>query len=148
MEARELYERLGDRDFAARATQQAGHLALALGDAAGARSLILTSLGTYRDLAEVGGVAESLEGLSAWDAADGKVERAACIAAAAEAIRERLATRPLPFDRAFTDRYVSQARISADDDVWRTSTENGRAVTLDQAVEYCLSQGSKGRGAP
>ncbi len=84
VEARELYERLGDRDFAARATQQAGHLALALGDAAGARSLILTSLGTYRDLAEVGGVAESLEGLSACDAADGKVERAACIAGAAE----------------------------------------------------------------
>jgi hypothetical protein len=92
----------------------------------GARSLILTSLGTYRYLGDVGGVAESLEGLSACDAADGKVERAACIAAAAEAIRERLATRPLPFDRAFTDRYVSQARISAEDDVWGTATEKGR----------------------
>jgi tetratricopeptide (TPR) repeat protein len=145
-EARELYELLGDRDFSVRATQQSGHLALALGDRAGARSLILASLGMYRDLGDAGGVAESLEGLSACDAADGAVECAACVAAAGEFIRERLATRPLPFDRAFTDRYVAQARTSVDNDVWRTATERGRAMTPDEAIEYCLAQGRERKG--
>jgi hypothetical protein len=65
-------------------------------------------------------------------------ERAACIAGAAQAIRERLATRPLPFDRDLTDRYVTQARTAVGQDVWQAAAEKGPAMRLDQAIQYCL----------
>ena len=145
-EARALYQQLGDRRFAARSTQQIGFVGLVEGDPE-ARSLIATSLEAYRDLGDLGdlgdlwGIAESLEGLSACDAARGRTERAARIAGAAEVLRERLATRPLPCDRELTDRYLTAASQVVENAPWRAAWQAGRNMPLEEAIAYALVPG-------
>jgi predicted ATPase/DNA-binding XRE family transcriptional regulator len=134
-EARAVYGRIRDQRFAARALQQLGYVGLLTGDVGGGRAKVAASLATYRGLNDQWGVAESLEGLSACDAAAGNPERAALLAGCAEALREWLTTRPLPFDRALTDRFLAEARSSVPEETWEAAWERGRAMPLDQVMD-------------
>jgi predicted ATPase/DNA-binding XRE family transcriptional regulator len=138
MEARQFYDRLGDRRFTARSNQQLALLALVQGKSGEARSRVAGSLEVYRELSDRWGMAEGMEGLAACAASDGMAERAARIAGSAEALREQLATRPLPFDRVLIDRYLAKARASVGDSTWRGAWDKGRRMPLDDAIEFAL----------
>lgn len=136
-EARAQYDLLGDRHFSARAIQQSGHLALVLG----------TTPQPSPSSSPASACTETSATCGAWPRACRVCAHATRPMAWSngppaspntEAIRERLATRPLPFDRDLTDRYLAQARTAVDHDMWRAATAKGRAMPLDQAIEYCL----------
>jgi predicted ATPase/DNA-binding XRE family transcriptional regulator len=143
-EAVRQYQKLGDEHFTARATVQLAFVALADGDKQRARSLFEAGLRMFWDLQDHWGTTEALEGMATFSAAEDKAERAAKIAGAAEAARENLTVRPLPFDRVVTERFIERARSVVDDESWHRAWQEGRQMSLPQAFEYALE--SKGGG--
>jgi predicted ATPase/DNA-binding XRE family transcriptional regulator len=76
----------------------------------------------------------------AWIAAhQGPAQRAAHLFGAAEATRERIGV-PLPLgDRPMYDRHLAWARADLDETTFDVAWAEGRAMTLEQAVDYALS---------
>jgi predicted ATPase/class 3 adenylate cyclase len=139
-EAGDRYQDLGDRRFAARVLQQEGYLAMVSGDLAGGRSHFVASVAAFRDLNDRWGLAEGLEGLSAIFAAQGDAFRAARTAGTAEALREELGAVPYPFDVAIAKRYLDSAKETAGAQAWTAAWQEGRAMSLDQAVDHVLAE--------
>ena len=85
------------------------------------------------------GISTSLTGLAVVALRLGQAERAGVLFGAAEALREALAVPPPPFIRDRYDHTVAEVREKLGDAfpaVW----QRGRAMTLDQAVEYALTR--------
>ena len=60
---------------------------------------------------------------------------------AAERLWEEIGTRPPPAERSLYERRVAVARSAmADDAAFARAWEEGRAMTLEQAVEYALAK--------
>jgi tetratricopeptide (TPR) repeat protein len=137
-ESRQLYLDLGDQHFAARSTLYLGYAALLRGDAEGALASLRESLIAFWELEDTWGVTEALEGLAAVLAHRDEGERAIRIAGAADGLRETIDTRPFPADHAVLERSLGQLRSSVDDVVWRSTWEQGRALTFDEAVDEAL----------
>ena len=137
-ESRKLYLDLGDEHFAARSTLYLGYAALVRGDAERALASFRESLITFWELEDTWGVTEALEGLAAIVARQDGGTRAIRIAGAADALREMINTRPFPADHAVLERSLERLRSSVDDVAWRSSWEQGRAMTFDEAVDEAL----------
>jgi hypothetical protein len=93
-----------------------------------------------RELGDRRGIAFSLEGLADVGLASGCAGRAACIWGAAERLREEISSPLAPFERG---RYLTQlaaARGALGDADFATAWQKGRAVTLEQAINYAMSE--------
>jgi len=134
-EARDLYAGLGDEHFRARAVLYSGFAALTLGEGEGAAALFRESLIAFWELEDLWGTTEALEGLTA---IAGSAQEAATIAAAAEALRERINARPFPADRAVADRNLAALRATLDEAAWQAFSDIGRGMTVDEVIEYAL----------
>ena len=44
-------------------------------------------------------------------------------------------------ERTMNDRYVAEARAQMDEASWRAALDEGQAMSLEEAVEYALSEG-------
>jgi non-specific serine/threonine protein kinase len=109
------------------------------GDYPAARALCEESLVLRRELSDRRGIAESLEELAYCAFALVSPGRAARILGAAERLREEIASPLAPTDRPQYDRQVAAARAAIGDDAaFDFAWQEGRAMTLDQAVEYAL----------
>ena len=128
------YRELGDEHFAARLEGYIGYFGLLDGDLETAATWFTASLDAFRELEDGWGLAESMERWAALAAERADDERAARITGAAEALRERLGARPMPFDRLLVDRYLSEARTRAGEERWRELSNEGRRLTLDAAI--------------
>lgn len=137
-ESRQVYLELGDQHFAARSTLYLGYAALLRGDEEDALALLRESLISFWELEDTWGLTEALEGLAATVAHRDGGTRAILIAGAADALRETISTRPFPADHAVLERSLEQLRSSVDDAAWRSSWEQGRAMTFDEAVDEAL----------
>jgi tetratricopeptide (TPR) repeat protein len=136
--ARDLYDRLGDRHFAARASIQLGFAAMIDDDFARAASLISPALSSFAALDDPWGIAESLEALAAVRAADGRAEMAAILGGAAEQVRSTITVRPHPFDASWMEPFMEAARASIDDETWQRWWDGGIA-DVNAAIELGLS---------
>lgn len=127
--------------------QHIQHIALALnnlgllatleGDYARAVKLFRESLATYRTAGEQRHVPECLDGLAAALNELGQPETAALLIGAADAFRESIGMQVTPIDRPDYERLIARVREKLQDDfqiVW----EKGRAMTLEQAIEFAL----------
>jgi non-specific serine/threonine protein kinase len=83
------FTRVGDRPELARMHSEIGWTALGASRLAVAREAFRRSLRVYDEVGSARGIGLALTGLAAADAADGRAERAATIAAAADALSER-----------------------------------------------------------
>jgi tetratricopeptide (TPR) repeat protein/DNA-binding CsgD family transcriptional regulator len=135
-----LFRELSYKTNVAYPLDNLGDLALAEGDVEQAaqyfeQSLALLAAGVNRR-----GIAERLEGLAAVRAAQGDLGHAARLWGAAEALRETIGAPLPPLDGATYDRFVGAARAQADATSFAAAWEEGRALTLDQAVAAALKQ--------
>jgi predicted ATPase/DNA-binding XRE family transcriptional regulator len=98
------------------------------------------------EIGEVNNVAYCLEELAAVAADKDELERAARLWGAAEAILEttEVLTSPHVPDRSRHQRQVADARARLEAEAWQKAWTQGRAMTLEQAVEYAL----EGAGGP
>ena len=84
----------------------------------------------------------------AWMLADThQPQRAARLLGAAEAARDRIRA-PLLGDKVFYDRHLERARDELDQATFDATWGEGRAMTLEQAVEYALVEIDKIAAAP
>jgi hypothetical protein len=83
-------------------------------------------------------IAECLEILSEMAGALGDFQRAARLWGAADALREAINAPWPPLERRLYEPYLTAIRSLADEALWRRSWEEGRAMTMEEALTYAL----------
>ncbi len=129
------FETCGDRGEEARILSEMAWTHLAAGDAALARRSFLEAVRAHTDIASVRGVGLAVVGLAAAEAVEGRPERAATLAAAAEVFAQDEGIVVVYSDETPGRELVEQARgaLSAED--LEKATEAGRRLTVDEALE-------------
>ncbi len=136
-----IQRELGDRQSMAASLSALGNVASAQGDNASARALHEETLTIYRELGDRRGIARSLVGLAYVAFALACPGRAARIWAGAERLRETIGEKLPPSDCAGYDRQVAAARAAIGDDAtFDLAWQEGRAMTLERAIEYALNK--------
>jgi non-specific serine/threonine protein kinase len=136
---------LGDRFGIASSLNSLGNVAFNQGDHPAARALLEESLAIRRELGDRFGIPYSLEGLAAVVASLGDSLRAARIWGATERSRAEIGTPLQQWDRSGYDRRVAAARIaSGDDAAFDSAWQEGRGLTLDQAIDLALAKPVEG----
>ncbi len=82
----------------------------------------------------------SLEGLACVAGAEGETLRAARLFGAAEALTEEMGYRLVPQERAVLEPYQASVRSQLGEAGWEEAQARGRAMGLDEAIEYAVSQ--------
>jgi tetratricopeptide (TPR) repeat protein len=136
-----IHRELGDLFGVAFLRNTLGDVALNQGDYPAARALHEESLAIFREIGERWGIPYSLEGLAAVGASLRDSLRAARIWGAAERLRAEIGTPLKPNVRPGYDRRVAAARVaSGDDAAFDSAWQEGRGLTLDQAINLALAK--------
>ena len=136
-----IYRELGDPWGIAMALSNLGSLAMERSEIALAQALHEESLTIRRELHERRGIAESLEGLARVMSASSRPGVAVRIWGAARRLREETGAPLSPPDRATQDVQIAAARTAmADAAAFESSWEEGRAMTLEQVIEFALAK--------
>jgi predicted ATPase len=154
--------RMGDRARARRLAERS----LSLGREIGAREAVSVALSTLASIARVEGdherarrllgegllfssevgdgtnVAYYLGGLASIAVSEDDLERAARLWGAAEAILEEIEVIAYPHaaDRSFNDQQLATAQAKLDERKWEEAWEEGRTMTIEEAVGYALEK--------
>jgi non-specific serine/threonine protein kinase len=137
-EAANLLRKQGRRGGLQYALDNLGWAMLLRGEYDKARTLHRESLALCHDLGDKMIASESLEGLACSAGAIGDAERAARLFGAAEALREAVGYQQNPKERALREPYLETARSRLTEAAWEKAFMEGRAMGLDEAVEYAL----------
>ncbi|MBI3740690.1 MAG: tetratricopeptide repeat protein [Chloroflexi bacterium] len=145
--AKDLYEQgvtllreIREKNILAHPLRRLGEIALRQRDYARARTLCLESLELNRQLNNRRGIAASLVGLAGIAGAQGDVERAVKILGAVDAT---IRTLGLPFwkaDQVEFEKHVAFARANLAPNDFEARWKEGRALTLEEAIDYSLIQ--------
>jgi ATP/maltotriose-dependent transcriptional regulator MalT len=119
---------------------QLGVAAYRRGDYEQAEALLRESLKVHHNLGDRWRMSSVLEGLAEAACAQGHLERAAQLFGAAEALRETIAAPIPPCERADHARNLSVALAGLGEEVFARARTRGRAMTLEEASEYALSE--------
>jgi len=135
-----------------------GHVALRRGDYKRARALFEESLELHRELGNNLGVAESLAGFAGVEAGESQVAavliekgegeqsrkalRAARLFGASDVLRGATDAPFWPAERADYNRNVAIAHAQVDEAAWEKARQEGRAMSMEQAIEYALEHSS------
>lgn len=130
-----------------------GDVAQAQGDGIAALTFYKESLALWQRVGDERGIAQSLEGLAIQAAARSQADGAVRLLAAAAAVRETISELPSLSRRDILDRLLETARAKLGGEAYAAAWAEGRAMSLDQAVEYALSTADAApveasRGAP
>jgi predicted ATPase/DNA-binding SARP family transcriptional activator/DNA-binding CsgD family transcriptional regulator len=117
-----------------------GWAALLQGDYDRARTSYQESLTLCKELGDKVIASESLEGMACIAAAEGDAERAARLFGVAQALREVVGYHHRPEENALREPYLADARSQLEEASWEVEWAEGRAMSMEQAIEYALSQ--------
>lgn len=119
--------------------QMMANTAAQRGDLIAARSLLEESLKTGRELGDKTAIAHSLEGMVGMALEQSHLMRAAKLMGAAAFLREAIRIPASHTQQSVIVQQVAAARAALGDDSFLTAWTEGRAMALEQAVEYALS---------
>jgi non-specific serine/threonine protein kinase len=139
-EAAALLRNRGYRTGLECALDNLGWAALMRGDYERAAELFDESVVLCKELGDKPTAAESLEGLACAAAARGEAERVARLLGAAQGLYEAEGYHHTPRERAIREPYLADGRSRIDGEVWEAVFEEGQAMTLEEAIEYALSE--------
>ncbi len=152
-----IFREIGDRQSISNSLWGLGNVALNHADFAASRAYYEQSLEIKREIGNRQGIAESLEVLASLtfdsnnDVAaplgtataaintESRVQRAARIWGAAQALREEIGAPQSPGEQAEQEGRIATARETLGEDAFAAAWTEGRAMTTEQAVEYALS---------
>ena len=117
-----------------------GYVLLRQGDWQDARHCWAQSLHNFREANAPIGVVFNVEGLASLAVQQGQLARAARLLAWADATRETIDDRRPPVEQADVDRDLAIIHAQLDDDTFQTAQATGRAMSLDEAIAYALSE--------
>jgi tetratricopeptide (TPR) repeat protein len=132
----------GDKYGMAQSRSTLGNVAFHQGHHERAMTLFKESLVLRRELGNKVGVAECMERLGGVAGEGGHPGRAGRLFGAAEALRESIGAPVPPVDRADYERNVAAARAGLSESAFASAWAEGRAMTVEQAVEYALTEES------
>jgi predicted ATPase/DNA-binding SARP family transcriptional activator len=130
---------VGDKEGLALMLGRSGQLAQTSGDYERAVALCSEALALCRELGDRRGIPGCLEALAAVASSQGQSERAARLFGAAQTVREAGGFALPPADRAEHDRNVAAVRASLDEEAFAAAWAAGRAMALEEAIDYALS---------
>ena len=116
-----------------------GKFDLDRGDVGTAKVRLMESLRVYRQIGDSARVATALEGLGSLAAAEGKAERAVCLAGAVAACYELTDLRAPSAEHANQARQLAGARGSLSEEAAAAAWAEGQAMTVEQSIAYALS---------
>ena len=137
----ELFRQLGEKGGIGHALNGMAILARQQTDYERATVLHRESLEIRKGLGDAHGVAESLEGLAAVAALQGKARLAAGLFGAAEALREGIGAPLPPDERPDYDRSLATLREALEGELFAAAWADGKAMTLEQAIERAMAEG-------
>ena len=133
-----IRKEMGDKGSIAQSLRSVASLALAQKEYGRARMLYQESLSLRKELPHKSSLAECFEGLGQVAEAQNESERAARLLGAAEGLREGLPS-SAPMERREIEQSVARVRTALGEEVFQMKWGEGRAMTLEQAVEYALA---------
>jgi predicted ATPase len=136
-----IFRELGSRGWMAMILHNSAYVVLRRGDRRQAAAFFEESLVLYQELKRKHSIIECMAGLAAVDAAERQPSaagRAARLFGATEALFEAAGSSLAPADQAEVDRYVALAREQLDEADFAAAWAEGRAMTLQQVVDYAL----------
>jgi non-specific serine/threonine protein kinase len=133
---------IGERQATTSALYTLAILAQTEGENLRARDQLEEGLRLSAELGNEADVAHCLEGLASTYGAEGKIVRAARLWGAEDALLEKLEDAVYAYvpDRALHRSKVAAARSQLDEAAWTAAWTEGKAMSLDQAVEYALER--------
>jgi predicted ATPase len=129
-----------DRWGIARSLSDLGTIACELGEEGAAYAAYKESLEISSALEHRRGIARVLDGLACLALRKGNASRALAVAGAASRLRQVISAPLTPAEQARLDQNLHQAWQELGEVAGNKAWEEGRAMTLDQAVEYALSE--------
>jgi DNA-binding CsgD family transcriptional regulator len=139
-EAAALYRERGYKGGLEFVLDNLGWAALLQGDPKRARSYYRESLMLCKELGDKWTASESLDGLACIAGVRGEAERAAKLFGVAEALREAVGSQHMPEEDAWREPYLAASRARLDEASWRAAWAQGRAMSVEQAIDYALSE--------
>jgi predicted ATPase len=119
--------------------QNLGQLALRESNPSRARQFYAESIAIFQEQVDVRGILEGLAGLAGVLTAEGHPERAARLFGAVEALLAATSTTIYPSNQADYDHQVGVTRSALDPSSFATQWDDGKQLTLDQAVAFALA---------
>jgi len=116
-----------------------GLIALWQGNLEEARSLFLESLASFQKIGTTDGIIFNLEGLAHLAAVEGKYARAATLVAWADTIRQEIGDKRPPVEQAEIDRSLAPVCCHLDEQNLEQARALGRAMSLEEAVQFAVS---------
>jgi predicted ATPase/class 3 adenylate cyclase len=137
-EAQELFWELSQRAGVASVNSLLGFVALSRNDLDRAESLCAEAIRELWELAEIPGVVYTLEILAGVAASRGEIGKAARLWGATAGYREATGLPWALDDRAMIEPHIDTARARLDEEEWTKAWEEGRAMSLEDAIAYAL----------
>ncbi|MBM4421958.1 MAG: tetratricopeptide repeat protein [Chloroflexi bacterium] len=141
-EAVRIAREIGHKHSASAALETLGSIALAQGDAAAAQQQFHDGLMLQYDLKDMRCISSLLRGCACLAAALKQPDRAARLLGAVEALWDGIGARPAPADHAAWEREAVAARAQLDESTFNAARDEGRAMTMDQAIEFAMGYNS------
>jgi ATP/maltotriose-dependent transcriptional regulator MalT len=137
-----LSREVGERQALCAALYTLATLARTEHDHERARDLFEEGLKLSAELGNEADVAHCLEGLASIAGAEGRIAHAARLWGAEEALLEKSEAAVYTYvpDRSLHRSHVAAAHARLDEEAFEAAWEEGRALSLDQAVEYALER--------
>jgi predicted ATPase len=129
---------LGNKQGIAFSLRNLGKVAAEQIDYSASRPLLEQGLVLYRELGNKRGIAYTLEAFATLACVQDQVSRAVRCWGAAEILREEISTPLSPLERARHDAQIKQAHTNLGKDAFTMAWSEGRAMTMEQAIEYML----------
>jgi predicted ATPase/DNA-binding XRE family transcriptional regulator len=140
-EASRVYQQYQHRLGVAYVLVHLGNGALAEDDTAEACRQYRESLPVLMEFEIKWVIAESLEGLACAAQKEGQAERAARLFGAADTTRQSAGVKLYAFEKRRHEIAVEANRTILGDNVFHTAWKEGAAMSIEEAVEYALSEG-------
>jgi predicted ATPase/class 3 adenylate cyclase len=140
-----LRRELGDKSGIAISLNNLGAVTSDQGDKAGAHALFEESLALMREIGNRKGIVECLARLGEVEIGvelEGQAEKGARLLGAVEGLLQSLGVVLYREDRLPYEQSIQQARAQLGDEAFEHAWQEGRAMTMEQAIEYALGENS------
>jgi predicted ATPase len=137
-ESLSISREIGDEMGIAMALANLGAVALEQRDCQQAERLLREALPRYHALGDRTALTQCLENFAAIASLRGQPEAAARLAGAAAALRETIGAILRPAELFRHERDLAPARAALPEETFATAWEQGRLMTLDEAISYAL----------
>ncbi len=134
-----IFRRFRNKNFQTVLTSELGHVARHTGDMQEARRIYRETIKAWRDSGNRAAIAHQLECFAFIAIEEEEPQRAIRLFGAAEALRERVHSPMTDYERVEYDRELAQLRSSLDETEFNALWAEGRALTMEQAIEFALN---------